>query len=377
MNQKTILTRPSVVSIFSGAGGLDLGLEAAGFETKFATDIDHHSCESLRRNKEAAKLLGKPFLQNAVIREVDVRELQGSEILQSIGLDKGQIDLLAGGPPCQAFSVFGKRLGREDSRGQLVYHYIRLLAELQPRSFVLENVYGLLTVEGGEIFKDLVKKLGSPARGLKYKISVHRVNAMKYGVPQSRDRVFIIGSRDGLEVAEIPNLVSDSPGDKLPPVRVVKDAFRGLPRIGATKISNHTGRVHSQRIIDRYQGMSFGERDSHTRINRLDPERPSYTIIVGSDKGGGKGHVHPFEPREVTPRESARVQCFPDWWQFSGTSRHPIRQIGNAVPSLLGYAVGSAILRSIFGAEPKDLRSALNLLDQGHLFKKTELEKLA
>lgn len=99
-------------------------------------------------------------------------------------------------------------------------------------------------------------------------------------------------------------------------------ALGGLPTPitdwkGDTFLNGHVGRKHSQRIIDRYGALSFGERDHKTRINRLNPEKPSYTIIVGSDAGGGKGHVHPYEPREVTPRESARIQTFPDWWQFS------------------------------------------------------------
>jgi DNA (cytosine-5)-methyltransferase 1 len=122
--------------------------------------------------------------------------------------------------------------------------------------------------------------------------------------------------------------------------------------------------------------MKFGERDSHTRINKLDPSRPSFTIIVGSDKGGGKGHIHPFEPREVTPRESARVQCFPDWWEFSGTSRHPIRQIGNAVPSLLGFAVGCAVIENIFKQKPIEFDLAVELLDQRHLFTESELVRI-
>src|SRR5205823_391079 len=98
-----------------------------------------------------------------------------------------------------------------------------------------------------------------------------------------------------------------------------------MPQPIQGKMFNHVGREHSQRIIDRYRSLEFGERDPSTRINKLHPGRPSYTIIVGSDKGGGKGHVHPFFPREVTPRESARIQTFPDWWQFYGTGRHVIR----------------------------------------------------
>jgi DNA (cytosine-5)-methyltransferase 1 len=114
--------------------------------------------------------------------------------------------------------------------------------------------------------------------------------------------------------------------------------------------------------------MSAGERDHFTRINKLDLAKPSYTIIVGSDKGGGKGHIHPISPREVTPRESARIQTFPDWWGFTGTVRHSIRQIGNAVPPLLGFAVANALREQIFGCRNVDFKSAVEKLSQKHLF---------
>lgn len=366
------------ISLFSGAGGLDLGLEAAGFETVFASDIDHHSCESLKDNKENARRIGRPFLSNATIVKDDITKLSGSDILDTTGLKVGDLDLLAGGPPCQAFSVFGKRKGRDDPRGQLVYHYLRILRELQPKAFVFENVYGLLTVEKGEVFKDLQAALSNPGIGLSYKLSVHRLNSVNYGVPQFRDRIFIVGSRDGSDVPHIEALFANP--DEMDPHklvwRTVEDGLRGLPPLGSPTSHNHTSRNHSQRIIDRYAAMKFGERDSFTRINKLNPSRPSYTIIVGSDAGGGKGHVHPYHPREVSPRESARMQCFPDWWKLSGKGRHPIRQVGNAVPSLLGYFVGRQIIKDIFGIQPRSVVSAIDLLSQEHLFSATELALL-
>jgi DNA (cytosine-5)-methyltransferase 1 len=114
---------------------------------------------------------------------------------------------------------------------------------------------------------------------------------------------------------------------------------------------NHVGREHSDRIVERYSSLKFGERDPKTRINKLDPKRPSYTIIVGSDKGGGKGHVHPFSPREVTPRESARLQTFPDWWEFYGKGRHVIRQVGNAVPPLFAAQLAAHIKQEMFNVK--------------------------
>lgn len=365
-------SRLTVVSLFSGAGGLDLGLEAAGFETIYATDIDFHSCETLRMNKARQTQGRRSPLANAQIEQADLSETDGKSLLKKIGCSRGEVDLLAGGPPCQAFSVFGKRLGEDDPRGRLVYDYARILSDIQPKAFVLENVFGMLSVQGGQIFQGLIDLLQNPTRGLQYRLSVHRVNAMDYGVPQHRDRVFIIGSRADREVLSIPALCATKGSslltDDLLPHRTVAHALRGLPRIGSSKAFNHSGRSHSERIRKRYAEMGPGERDSFTRINRLDLTRPSYTIIVGSDKGGGKGHVHPTEPREVTPRESARMQTFPDWWEFSGTGRHVIRQVGNAVPSLLGYSVGAAIMRDLFDVRPTTFAEAVEFLGQEHLF---------
>jgi DNA (cytosine-5)-methyltransferase 1 len=367
---ESLLKKKTCISIFSGGGGLDLGLEAVGFETLAASDIDEHSCNSLRANKETSKVLQKPFLRSSYIFQEDIAKTTGQQILDEIGYKRGEISLLAGGPPCQAFSVFGKRRGRNDPRGLLANHYLRLIKEIDPEAFVFENVYGLLTIEGGAVFEELLDRLSNPSKTQKYTLSVHRVNAVDYGVPQFRDRVFIIGAKEGAKVSKVPIICAEQADliTNLPRWRTVRDAFQNLPRIGEPSLANHIGRNHSQRIIDRYGSMGPGERDKRTRINKLNLDRPSFTIIVGSDAGGGKGHIHPTEPREVTPRESARIQSFPDWWWFSGTSRHPIRQVGNAVPSLLGGAIGTSILKQIFGYNARSFEEMVDLLDQGFLF---------
>lgn len=362
-----------LISFFSGGGGLDLGLEAAGFETVFATDIDYHSCQTLQNGKEYCKTVKLPFLQSAIIKQADVISLTSEEVMRTAGIKKGEVDLMAGGPPCQAFSIFGKRQGVKDPRGLLPYEYLRLLREIEPKAFVFENVFGLLTIHGGETFKELCEQLENPGDGVNYTLSIFRLNAADYGVPQFRDRIFIMGSREGRKIECIPkicspNLESAYDGQRhLLPYRKVSDGLRELPPLG-TKLANHTSRVHSQRIIERYTNLKHGERDSKTRINKLHPEKPSFTIIVGSDKGGGKGHVHPVEAREVSPRESARMQTFPDWWGFSGTSRHPIRQVGNAVPPLLAAVVGREIMVKFFDGERRPFKQMVSLLGQDHLF---------
>ncbi len=358
-----------VFSLFSGGGGLDLGLAAAGFRTAVATDIDEHSCISLEQlnSRELENRHTKP----AIVLKQDIRELDAVAVAKSAGIRPGELAVLSGGPPCQSFSVFGKRRGLEDARGTLAFEYLRVLKALNPETFVFENVYGLMTIEDGKLLELIIDKLSKPSRAVRYDVTVHRLNAVHYGVPQYRDRVFLIGSRVGSNVGEIPRWTRE-PGDlfdsDLPMQRTVRDALRGLPAIGANAPANHSGRVHSDRIIYRYTSLKPGERDPKTRINKLALDRPSFTIIVGSDKGGGKGHVHPTEPREVTPRESARIQTFPDWWSFSGTSRHPIRQVGNAVPPLLAAAVGSALASQVFGAPETKLMDAVSFLKQDHLF---------
>lgn len=356
------------VSLFTGGGGLDLGLESVGFECLLTAEIDDHSCKTLKKAQAESIQRNKPFLRHAIIEQLDLSSDCADFILEKIEMKRGELPLLAGGPPCQAFSVFGKRKGLDDARGQLSHKYVELVAKLAPEVFIFENVYGLLTLEQGVVFENLKCRLQSPCEDLNYTLSVHRINAANYGVPQFRDRVFIIGCRLGREVTHIQQTHSDRDSNLLP-YTTVKDALKGLPLECNPLIPNHIGRKHSERIIERYASLKPGERDPKTRINKLNLDKPSFTIIVGSDKGGGKGHVHPTESREVTPRESARIQTFPDWWAFSGTSRHPIRQVGNAVPPLLGAAVGNAIRTQIFNLEPLSFNYCAALLDQQHLIK--------
>ena len=338
------------ISLFSGAGGLDLGIEAAGFVTRLCTDIDDFSCKTLNLNKSRQH---GSFLQQATIAQRNIKEYSTEEILKDAGLTKEQVDLVYGGPPCQAFSVFGKRQGINDPRGTLLWDYIRVIREIQPRSFIFENVAGILTVDDGRVFDMLKAALETNESGERiYSLSYALFNTAAYGIPQYRQRVIIycVRCHEAIPLpAETHYTQPDAPVPGLLPPVTVATAFRDLPDAPSDVLANHVGRAHGPAVIERYNNMAYGERDSKTRINRLDPNKPSYTIVVGSDKGGGKGHVHPFLPREVTPRESARIQTFPDFWEFTGTSRHPIRQVGNAVPPLFAGVIASNLLRHGFG----------------------------
>jgi DNA (cytosine-5)-methyltransferase 1 len=327
------------LSLFSGGGGMDLGFAAAGYSIKLAIDNDSYSCKTIELNSTK-----RTYLPGVKVLHSDITTISSDYVKEVF---KGSVDAIIGGPPCQAFSVFGKRGGLQDPRGNLIWEYLRFVRDLKPRVFVFENVAGLKTIHNGEVYSRLLEALSCD--GL-YTVSDHNYEIATFGIPQFRSRIFFIGIRNGNRIPPM-SATHGEPGtllDFLPYVTVGK-ALRNLPEPdGEHSIPNHKGRVHSRRIIQRYQSLIFGERDHRTRINKLDPNRPSFTIIVGSDKGGGKGHIHPYRPREVTPRESARLQTFPDWWEFYGNGRHVIRQVGNAVPPLFASLLAAHIRKHVF-----------------------------
>ncbi|MDA7956643.1 MAG: DNA cytosine methyltransferase [Gammaproteobacteria bacterium] len=337
-SQNSGRAQPSVVALFSGGGGLDLGFAAAGFDICFATDVDPFSCNTLRINQKKRKMYPK----HEVLEE-DVSGLNAGAILKKSGLARGEVDVLIGGPPCQSFSVFGQRKGLADTRGGMVWEFHRIVDKLRPRAFVFENVYGIQSVHGGRVLRELRNRLSCHG---KYDLSVETYEMAEHGIPQWRKRVFIVGVLGG----DAPPRLAKKYGDdeSCIPFNTAGQALANMPPPGEV-LPNHRMRNHSAKIIKRYEKMPFGQRDNRTRINKLYPDKPSFTIVVGSDQGGGKGHVHPHEPREVTPRESARLQTFPDWWEFDGNVRHMIRQVGNAVPPLFAAQIATHIGVHVFG----------------------------
>jgi len=334
----------NALSLFSGGGGLDLGFSAAGFRVGVSSDIDSYSCATLELNKGR-----KSFYKHAKAIQTDITKVDARDLIEGVYVDASGIDLIIGGPPCQAFSVFGQRKGLGDPRGNLVWEYLRIIKEIQPAAFVFENVAGLKSIHEGKLYEEILESL---TLGGMYTVSAHNYQLADFGIPQFRERIFFIGAKNGNQVPQMTPTHGDS--TNLNPYRTAEEALRFMPKPGIDcPLPNHVGRKHSQRIVDRYSGLVFGERDPKTRINKLHPKRPSYTIIVGSDNGGGKGHVHPFTPREVTPRESARIQTFPDWWQFHGSGRHVIRQVGNAVPPLFAAQLAEHVKMHVFGRKSK------------------------
>lgn len=225
------------------------------------------------------------------------------------------VDIIAGGPPCQSFSILGKRSSFKDPRGRLVFEFCRLIRDIRPRTFVFENVPGLLTLNGGADWLELLKYFRQRTG---YAIHHAVLNAADFGVPQIRKRIFIVGLRNG-EAFEFPEPTHRNPDEiglfdahkpAWLPCDVVFSGLDGLP--------NHDIRPHGSRVRGRYERIPPGGRDKTDHTDRLKLGRPSGTVIVGSKAGGGRPHIHPVEPRVITVREAARLQSFPDWYVFKG-----------------------------------------------------------
>lgn len=327
------------VSLFSGGGGLDLGLSLAGFDFNYSNDEVQYYCDTIAYN-----------FPNCVTEAKDVRDLKGHEIREQIKAER--ISLIAGGPPCQAFSILGKRGSFSDIRGQLVFDYIRLINELEPEAFVFENVPGLLTINNGEDWEKLYENFQVETG---YDIHTETLNAADYGVPQIRKRVFVVGFRQPAEFTfpkpryrdpSSLNLLNQNISDWIP-AKLALENVDGL--------YNHDIRIHGDRVRSRYEKIPPGGRDKVDHTDRIEPEKPSGTVLVGSKSGGGRPHIHPYIPRHITVREAARLQSFPDWYKLLGTSTAQYRQIGNAVPPLLALAVGESIRHTLKSLNKKEL----------------------
>lgn len=330
-----------VVSFFSGAGGLDLGFEAAGFSHQALVEHKELFCETLRRNRPEWRVIGPPQTPGDVSEHEDLTTC----LQEVIGRSKRGFDgVFVGGPPCQPFSIAAnqrfsksgdnfKRIGfAHEEHGNLLFDFISLIKAFRPAAFLIENVTGLLDVDGGDQLREAYRDLG--AAGYK----VHKpviLNAANFKVPQSRIRLFIVGSRRN---GEFRAPVGDD----------VQLSCAGAFMRTASLYPNHVGREHSAESILRYMRLTFGARDQLGRVDRLDPRLPSKTVIAGGTSGGGRSHLHPTIPRTLTVRESAILQTFPDDYVFEGPAARQFTQVGNAVPPVLGCQLALALKRSIF-----------------------------
>lgn len=325
------------VSFFSGAGGLDIGFECAGFVTLADVEINGMFCDTLRKNGARA-VVGPPFAAGDMNDPGEVIAR-----LEAIGIPRGFPGVFHGGPPCQSFSVaanqrFSKSCGnfkrtgfRHEKYGGLLFRYIQVIGHFLPEVFLIENVDGLLTIDGGE----QVRRACEMLRGAGYDVAPPRLmDAADYGVPQRRVRTLIVGSRIGTFA------FPEKAGPRLPAGAVFRRPLEG--------VKNHVTRRHAAGSIGRYMKLSFGKRDKLGRVDRIDPTRPSKTVIAGGTGGGGRSHLHPYIPRTLSVRECARLQTFPDSYEFTGPVARQFTQVGNAVPPLLAYALACAIQNSIY-----------------------------
>lgn len=336
------------VSFFSGAGGLNIGFECAGFETLADVEVNRMFCDTLRFNG-AKNVIGPPYYKGDISQYDDVIAQ-----LASLGIPKNFPGVFHGGPPCQSFSIAAnqrysknganfKRTGFNHERyGNLLFCYINIIVHFLPEVFLIENVDGLLTIDDGE----QVERACAILSGAGYDVAPPRIlNAADYGVPQNRLRTFIVGSRIGTFRFPSPQI------EKIPSGTVF---HRPL-----TNVFNHVTRKHSAESIGRYMKLEFGKRDKLGRVDRIDPTVPSKTIIAGGTGGGGRSHLHPFIPRTMTVRECARLQTFPDHYRFTGPVARQFTQVGNAVPPVLAYEMACAIYKSIYASAKVTDRSSV------------------
>jgi DNA (cytosine-5)-methyltransferase 1 len=381
--KKARASRPIAVDLFAGAGGLSLGFEQAGFDIAAAVEIDPIHCAVHHFN----------FPTSPVICE-SVTDLTGEQIRARAGIGDRDIDVVCGGAPCQGFSTIGKR-ALDDSRNQLVYHYCRLVQELQPKYAVFENVRGLTLGKHKKFLEEIIEAL----EGFGYSVlSPYQVlNAEDYGTPQSRRRLFLIAARKGQAVPKYPTpsarttvreAIFDLPNAddfealysrdwvkarfkkgstysrRLRGVEIDPDDFSYERVWDSSLMTSSTRTEHTELSKQRFTETPSGTVEPVSRFLKLDPDGVCNSLRAGTDTARGAftspRPIHPIHPRVITVREAARLHSYPDWFRFHATKWHGFRQIGNSVPPLLARAVAGEVVKAM-GIKPKKPAEVLAL----------------
>ena len=363
--------RPTGIDLFAGAGGLSLGFEQAGFDIEAAVEIDPVHCATHEFNFPNSKAIC-----------ASVVDLTGAEIRRRAGLGNTDIDVVFGGAPCQGFSLMGKR-AMDDPRNQLVFHYVRLVGELQPKFCVFENVKGLTLGKHAQFLDELIVALGDA--GYNVLLPYRVLNASDFGVPQDRRRLFLMGARKGQAMPDYPDPVKqrttvwDAIGD-LPDAdqfaelaaldsvattwaseSIYAKRMRGMARdptnfgyarhFDASTLTSSLRTEHTALSQQRFLATENGDTEPISRFKKLHPDGLCNTLRAGTDSARGAftspRPIHPFLPRVITVREAARLHSYPDWFRFHTTKWHGFRQIGNSVPPMLGRAVALKIIAAL------------------------------
>lgn len=362
-----MVTSRKIISLFSGAMGLDLGLEAAGCRTAVALEKNKAAIQTIRLNRGEAL----PVIERSI------EKVRTKELLAKAGLAIGEAFILTGGPCCQSFSTAGKRRSFGDKRGQLFREFKRVVKESRPRFFVMENVKGMLSaairhrplserepgfppLASDEQLGSALQVICSELAKLKYYVIFGLVNCADYGVPQCRYRVVFIGSRDG-ELINLPKPTfsqENRPGFQ--PWMTLKEAISDLDEEEPEFVPFSKDRLKLLKLLDAGQNWrdlpkrlhrkalgaaadSWGGRCGFCR--RLNWDKPAPTLTT-DPAGRATTLCHPCEPRPLSVREYAKLQQFPNGWQFAGTTGVKYVQIGNAVPVGLGEAIGKMLVRT-------------------------------
>ncbi|MDH2298732.1 DNA cytosine methyltransferase [Cobetia sp. 29-18-1] len=383
--------RPIGIDLFAGAGGMSLGFEQAGFDVAAAVEIDPIHCAIHEYNFPHSKAIC-----------ASVVDMTGDEIRKRAEIGAREIDVVFGGAPCQGFSMIGKRV-LDDPRNLLASHYVRLVEELKPKYCVFENVKGLTLGKHRKFLDEMISALDDAGYDVVMPYEV--LNASDYGVPQSRQRLFLLGARKGLlaptypEPLEVRTTVWDAIGD-LPDANSFEDLktkdvvrtewttasiygrrLRGLerdpndysyPRIyDPALLSSSLRTEHTDLSKSRFSSTEPGKTEPVSRFRKLAPDGLCNTLRAGTDSARGAftspRPIHPSIARVITVREAARLHSFPDWFRLHSTKWHGFRQIGNSVPPLLGRAVAGQIMQAL-GETPKKPRKKLELNETEFLY---------
>lgn len=365
----------NTIDLFSGCGGMTLGFSWAKFNSVLASDIDENCKLTFEKNFPST-----PFLCKSIT------DISKDDIDNLIG--KKEIDVVIGGPPCQGFSLANKRRNtiKDDPRNRLFYDFVRVINWYKPKAFVMENVKGLLSMEKGEVIKQIIKECENAGSG--YNVRLQVLKASDFGVPQSRERVIIIGIRIDLGIIpEFPQkkfkteITVDEAISDLPPIAAgegtplmnyqtpPQNPYQKFMRRNSKKVYNHIAMNHTKRLIERFAAIKHGQSlidvwENHGSVRRGNPNekseikfsqnnqrlfgnKPAPTIAASFQSN----FIHPHLNRNFTAREGARLQSFPDSFIFEGMRTKmswekglsQYQQIGNAVPPLLAFEIATTL----------------------------------